>query len=122
MVNFFLTYGSDIATPLIRIGNFVGLMTTMLISMGIIFQIPVVLFFLSKIGLVSYDLLAKQRRYMIVVAFILGAIITPTFDPLPQALVALPIIVLYEVSIWIVKFGGKKKDEAAELGLDSSEG
>ena len=59
---------------------------------------------------------------MIVIAFILGAIITPSFDPLPQALVAAPIIVLYEISIWLAKFGNRRRnDSSAELGLDSSE-
>ena len=119
-MDFLLGFGSDIATPYIRIGNYVSLMLSLLFWMGVIFEMPVVLFFLSKIGAVSSELLARYRRYAIVVAFILGAIITPTFDPINQSLVAAPIIVLYEASIWLSKLAGRGRRRAeAELELDA---
>ena len=102
-VHFLLTFGSDVATPLIRIGNYVNLMLRLLFWMGVLFETPVVLFFLAKIGVVTPEFLARHRRYAVVVAFILGALITPTFDPINQALVAIPVIVLYEISIWLTK-------------------
>ena len=108
-VKFLLNFGSDVATPYIRISNYAGLMLRLLFWMGIVFETPVVLFFLSKIGIVNSEFLAKQRRYAILIAFVLGAIITPTFDPINQTLVALPIIGLYESGIWITKFSGRKK-------------
>ena len=111
-VKFLLTFGSDIATPLIRIGNYIGLMLSLLFWMGLVFEIPVVLFFLARIGVVTSEFLARKRRYAIVVAFILGAIITPTFDPINQSLVAIPIIVLYEVGIWLAKLGGRRRSAA----------
>ena len=92
-VHFLLSFGSDIATPYIRIGNYVSLMMSLLLWMGVVFETPIVLFFLSRIGIVTPRQLGRQRRYAIVVAFILGALITPTFDPINQTLVALPIIV-----------------------------
>ena len=110
-VKFLLNFGSDVATPYIRISNYAGLMLRLLFWMGIVFETPVVLFFLSKIGIVNSKFLAKQRRYAILIAFVLGAIITPTFDPINQTLVALPIIALYESGIWITKFSGRKKVE-----------
>lgn len=113
MVNFLLNFGSDVATPLISIRSYVNLMLRLLFWMGLIFEIPVVIFFLAKLGLVSYEGLARQRRYAIVVAFILGAVITPTFDPLNQALVAGPIIVLYEASVWLAKLAGRGKRRSA---------
>lgn len=108
-VHFLLSFGSDIATPYIRIGNYVSLMMSLLLWMGVVFETPIVLFFLSRIGLVTPQQLGRQRRYAIVVAFILGALITPTFDPINQTLVALPIIVLYEVGIWLAKIGAKQR-------------
>ena len=121
-VKFLLSFGSDIATPYIRIGNYAGLMLTLLFWMGIVFEIPIVLFFLSKIGVVNSRFLARQRKYAVVVAFILGAIITPTFDPVNQTLVALPIIVMYEIGIWLAKLGGRGRQTAAEkLTLDTEE-
>ena len=119
-VKFLLTFGSDLATPYIRIGNYANLMLTLLFWMGIIFETPVVMFFLSKIGVVNYRFLSRQRRYAVVVAFILGAIITPTFDPINQSLVAVPIIVMYEAGIWLARLGGRGRRAASrELELDT---
>ena len=119
-VGFLLSFGSDVATPYIRIGNYVNLMISLLFWMGIVFETPVVMFFLSKIGVVKAEFFAKQRRYAVVVAFILGALITPTFDPVNQALVAAPIVVLYEVGIWLAKLAQRgHKQPALELEIDA---
>ena len=106
-VKFLINFGSDIATPMIRIGNYVNLMLSLLFWMGIIFELPVVLFFLARIGAVKPRFLSKNRRWAIVIAFILGALITPTLDPVNQIFVAAPIIVLYEVGILLAKIGFK---------------
>ena len=119
-VKFLLSFGSDVATPYIRIGNYTSLMITLLFWMGIVFETPVVTFFLSKIGVVTSQFLARQRRYAVVVAFVLGAVITPTFDPINQTLVALPIIVMYELGIWLAKLGGRGRRTASrDLKLDT---
>ena len=110
-VRFLLSFGSDVATPFIRIGGYTSIMLTLLFWMGIVFETPVVTFFLAKIGVVSGNFLAKQRRYALVASFVLGAIITPTFDPINQGLVAIPIMVMYELGIWLARLGerGRKK-------------
>ncbi len=94
-------------------------MLTLLFWMGIVFETPVVAFFLSKIGLVTPRFLARNRRYAVVIAFVLGAIITPTFDPINQSLVALPIIVMYELGIWLAKLGYRGRESSRELTLDT---
>ncbi len=117
-VEFLLSFGSDVATPYIRIGNYTSLMLTLLFWMGIVFETPIVAFFLSKIGIVTPRLMSRNRRYAVVVAFLLGAIITPTFDPINQTLVALPIIVMYELGILLARLGGRGRQRASgELGL-----
>lgn len=110
-LNFLLTFGSDIATPMIRIGNYINLVVTLLFWLGVSFQTPLVMFFLSKIRVITPRTLARQRRFAVVVAFILGALITPTFDPVNQSLVAIPIILLYELGIWLARLArlGEKK-------------
>ena len=119
-VRFLLSFGDEVATPYIRIGGYVNLMLTLLFWMGIVFETPVVLFFLSRIGVVNSAFLARHRRYAVVIAFVLGAIITPTFDPINQSLVALPIIVLYEASIWLTKIGGRRKRQPTQdMELDT---
>tara|TARA_Y100001947_G_scaffold110345_1_gene94789 strand:+ start:162 stop:920 length:759 start_codon:yes stop_codon:yes gene_type:complete len=118
MVTFLLTFGSDVATPYIRIGNYVNLMLSLLFWMGIIFETPVVIFFLAKIGVVTPRFLARQRRWAVVAAFILGAIITPTFDPINQTFVAAPIIILYELGIWLAKLAYRGRPEP-DMNLDT---
>jgi len=103
ILNFLLTFGQDIATPMIRIGNYTNVVVTLIFWMGIIFETPLVMFVLAKVGIVTSANFAKGRRFAILAAFILGAVITPTFDPLNQTLVAAPLIVLYEVGVWLSK-------------------
>jgi len=100
---FLLTFGGDIAVPMIRIGNYINLVVTLLFWMGVVFETPLIMFTLAKVGIIQANTFAKGRRLAVVVAFLLGAIITPTFDPVNQTLVALPLIFLYEIGIWMAK-------------------
>ena len=117
-INFLLSFGGDVATPLIRIGSYVTLITTLLFWMGLIFELPIVIFFLTRIGVINTRWLGRQRRWAILLAFVLGALITPTFDPINQSLVAGPVIVLFEVGYWLAKLGERGKarrdDKAAQ--------
>lgn len=110
-INFLLTFGSELATPLITIGSYVGLMISMMFWMGLIFELPIVMFFLAKIRLIDSKSLGRQRRWAILAAFVLGAIITPTFDPVTQSMVAGPIIVLFEAGLWLAKLAERGRDE-----------
>lgn len=107
--NFLITFGSDIATPQIRIGSYISIITRLLLAIGLVFELPVITTFLARLGIITSKWLADKRRITVLVAFILAAIITPTFDPVNQTLVAIPIIVLYEMSIWLAKIFGRKK-------------
>ena len=109
-INFLVNFGGDIAEPTIRVGNYVNLVVMLLFWMGVVFETPVIMFLLAKLRVVSSSGFAKWRRHWIVVAFVLGALITPTFDPINQTLVAGPLIVLYEAGIWLSKLAGKKKE------------
>jgi sec-independent protein translocase protein TatC len=108
-LNFLLTFGGSIARPLITVGNYVSIIIRLLFSLGLVFEIPVVIFFLSKMGIVTPSWLAQKRKFALIAAFILGAAITPTIDPINQVLVAGPIIVLYELSIWLSKLARPKE-------------
>jgi len=119
-MKFLITFGSDIATPQIKIGNYISLVTRLLLAIGLVFEMPVVTTFLARIGVISSQWLARKRKIAILIAFILGAIITPTFDPINQTLVAIPLIVLYEISIWLAKIFQKKR--AIAIAAESSTG
>ncbi len=110
-LHFLLTFGGDIATPLIRISNIINLMIRLLFWMGLAFETPLVMFLLASLGIASASSLGRFRRYWVVVAFILAAMITPTVDPVNQALVAGPLLVLYELGIllaWLAGRSGRK--------------
>ncbi len=108
-LNFLFTFGSDIAQPMIKVGNYVSVLTSLLFWVGMCFEIPIILFFLSKIGVIKPEWLSKFRKVAYIVALIIGAAITPTLDPVNQSLVAIPIIVLYEFGIILAKIARRKK-------------
>ena len=107
--SFLLSFGSDIAVPQIKIGNYVSVITRLLLAIGLVFEMPVVLTFLARIGIVSSKWLAGKRKIAILLSFVMAAIITPTFDPVNQSLVAVPLILLYEIGIWLAKLVERKK-------------
>ncbi len=110
---FLITFGSEIATPQIKIGNYISIITRLLLTIGLVFELPVLTTFLARIGIIKAKWLASKRRVAIIFAFILAAIITPTFDPINQSLVAIPLIVLYEMSIWLARIFQKRTAGAA---------
>ena len=118
-INFLITFGSDIAAPQIKIGNYISIITRLMLAIGLVFEMPVVTTFLARIGIVKAKWLADKRRTAIIVAFILAAVITPTFDPINQVLVAVPLVLLYELSIWLAKLVQRKKDEEVESPPDA---
>jgi sec-independent protein translocase protein TatC len=111
-IRFLYTFGSDIATPQIIIGNYVSIVTRLLLAIGLVFEMPVLTTFLARMGIVKPEWLSSKRKLAIIGAFILAAIITPTFDPINQSLVAIPLVVLYEISIWLAKLAYRRKKAA----------
>ena len=117
---FLLTFGSEIALPQIKIGNYVSIVTRLLLTVGLVFEMPLLTTFLARIGIITPRWLASKRRAAIILSFILAAMITPTIDPVNQTLVAAPLVVLYEMSIWLAKLVAKKRTKE-ELPLPASD-
>jgi sec-independent protein translocase protein TatC len=105
---FLISFGSGIATPEIRVGNYISVVARLLLAIGIVFEMPVITTFLARVGVLKPKWLSDHRKTAIIFAFILAAIITPTFDPINQSLVAIPLIILYEMSIWLARLVYKK--------------
>jgi len=95
--------------PLLTMREQLTLVLAMMLGFGLVFEIPVIIAFLAMIGLVTPEFLAKYRRHAIIVNVILAAIITPTGDPFNLAIMAVPMIVFYEVGILVARVVGKKK-------------
>ena len=104
-MRFLFTFGTEVAVPMIRIGNYMDVVTSLLFWMGLIFELPLVFFFLARLGVVTSKRLFRYWRYSVVVAFLLCAAITPTGDTINQSLVAASIVVLYGVGILLAKVG-----------------
>lgn len=110
-LNFLTSWMSDIAHPEIRISDYVNIVTRLIISVGFVFETPIIIMFLARMGLVSPQWLARRRRLWIILAFVISALITPTFDPINQTIIALPLIILLELSIILARFVYRKRDE-----------
>ena len=116
---FLFTFGDNVATPAVRIGSYMNVVTSLLFWMGLIFEIPLVMFILARMGAVTSRFLSRFRRYALILAFVLGAIITPTLDPINQTLVAAPIVILYEFGILLAKFGQKLRSGNKKLMIEA---
>lgn len=113
-LHFLLGIGGSNLQPLISAGKYVSFTTGLILACGIIFLLPVFVFFLARCGLVTAGFLRRYYPYAVVAIFIIAAAITPTTDAFNMMIVAIPLLVLYEVSIWIAFFSqvkSKPKDD-----------
>ena len=110
-IHFLSTYEiSPEVTNQINIRSYIGTLTSVCLATGLVFELPILAFFATKIGLITPKFLRKYRKHSIVVIFIIAAIITPP-DVFSQTLVAIPLLILYEVSIFISARVMKQKDK-----------
>lgn len=112
ITGFLLTFGSEIVTIQPKIRSYISVVTRLLLVVGLVFEMPVVTTFLARLGIIKPKWLADRRKAAIIIAFILAAIITPTIDPINQSLVAAPLVVLYEISIWLARLVYKREPRA----------
>lgn len=114
MLNFFSAFTpSDVVENKWSISEYLSTVTGAIITGGLIFELPMLCFFLGKIGILTPQFMRKYRRHSIVVVLIAAAIITPTPDPLTQLIFAVPLYILFEVSIFVVAYARKGRDAKA---------
>jgi len=102
------SFASDFIKPLPSMKEYFSLATSLLLAFGVIFETPVLIFFLAKVGIVTYKMLLRFQKYAIVLAFIIAALLTPTPDIFNQSMMAVPLLILYEIGIIIAWAVGKK--------------
>ena len=107
---FFLGFASEIIRPLPSMREYLSFASKLLLAFGLVFELPLVITFLAKLGMVSVSFLKKNRKYALLLFFVGAAILTPP-DVVTQVMMALPLILLYEISIIGARIFGKKKSE-----------
>jgi sec-independent protein translocase protein TatC len=108
---FFVEFSTDSLRPMFTMREYLSFALKLLLAFGVSFQLPVFIFFMTKVGIVDSRLLAKQRRYAILIIFVAAAVLTPSPDAFTQIIMAIPLMILYEMSVFIAKFAEKKKKE-----------
>lgn len=115
IIRYVLAFGNDIVEANIASNEYLSFFIRIMLAFGFVFELPVMAFFLGKIGLITDNTLKRSFRYAVVIIFIIAAIVTPP-DVISQLLLALPMIILYVVAIIILKFVNpeKKQDEVLQ--------
>jgi len=108
-LNFFSSFGTQKIENIIAINEYISFIISVILGAGIVFELPMASWFLAKLGLLTPSFMRKFRRHAIVAIFVLAAILTPGTDPVSQIILAVPLMVLYEISIWICKVAQKKE-------------
>ena len=105
---FFLSFSNDSIQALPSVKQYFSFSIKLLFAFGLVFELPVIVFFLTKIGIVTPELMKRKRKYAILMTFIMAAILTPP-DVITQLMMAGPLILLYEISILVAKMAARKK-------------
>ena len=102
-VRFFMGMGSDALAPMFTLHQYFDFMLSILLPFGAVFELPLVLVVLARFGIVTSAFMRSKRKHIILWAFVLGALLTPP-DVFTQTMIALPLILLYELSYYVVKY------------------
>lgn len=117
---FFMGFATDTIVPMISVEEYLSFALKLLLAFGLVFEMPLFAYFLSRFGILTPDLMRRSRRYAILAIFIVAAILTPP-DVFSQCLMALPMLVLYEVSIYVSAMAYKKKEDKKSDDEDKEE-
>jgi len=118
-VEFLLEFGSDSLVPMITVSRYVSFVGWMVLGFGVVFEMPVVVFLLGRLGVVSAEGLRRRRRLIVVAILIVSAIITPSPDVFSQLLLAGPLYVLFDLSVVVVALTGRQGIPAPQPTSDS---
>ena len=113
-LDFLLNYKTQYVKPMISVGNYMDFCLKFILAFGLVFELPMLIVVLARMGIVSVQTLAKNRKYAVLAAFIIAAVLTPTPDAFNQTLMALPMILLYEIGIIAARIFGTRKAPIAQ--------
>ncbi|MGN1367470.1 MAG: twin-arginine translocase subunit TatC [Aristaeellaceae bacterium] len=112
-VDFFLVSGENLATPMLSIDKYIGFLFGFVVPFGVAFELPVILYITSSMGLTNYQMLASKRKYIILGVVVVAAVLTPP-DVVSQVMLAIPILLLFEIGLLITRLVHPRTDKAEE--------
>ncbi len=113
---FLVGYNNEFLTSLPAVSEYFSLAIRLLLAFGVIFEMPLFMVFLAKVGIVDVDFLTRNRKYAVLINFIIAALLTPTPDVVNQMMMGVPLMVLYEISVVAVRLFGRKGFSGFESG------
>ena len=111
-LKFLLNFGSEVIDNQLRASEYLSFVTLFIVGMGVIFEMPVLIYALIRLGVVQRSWLTSRRRYVFLISFVIAAVITPTPDPFNQTLVAVPMYLLFELGLLLARLGGAPRAAA----------
>jgi sec-independent protein translocase protein TatC len=114
MLQFFANLQTKDIKPMISFGNYVGFITTILLCFGLVFETPILMILLTRFGIIKVKFFTENRKYIILIIFVVAAVVTPP-DIISQILLAVPMILLFEIGIILSKLALRKKAKQAAL-------
>jgi sec-independent protein translocase protein TatC len=111
-LKFLINFGSEVIDNQLRASEYLSFVTLFIVGMGVVFEMPVLIYALIRIGIVQRSWLTSRRRYVFLLSFVIAAVLTPTPDPFNQTLVALPMYLLFELGLLLARFGGARRAAA----------
>ena len=110
-----LNFSSGQFTVMLRVDQYVSFISLFLLAFGVVFELPVVMMLLAWAGIIDYKKMAKVRKYAVLVEAVVAMVITPSQDPISMMLMLVPLVVLYEVGIWLSRITARQKARRREL-------
>jgi sec-independent protein translocase protein TatC len=114
MITFMQSFLADLVENRWTIESYVSFVTFVMFWMGILFQMPLVIFFLAKLNVVTAKQLGQARRWAIMASAVVAAVVTPSHDPINMIILMIPLVVLYELGVFLARFAQPKEQEGAE--------
>jgi sec-independent protein translocase protein TatC len=115
MLQFFATFGTPGIQNMIAVSEYIGFVMQLVLLSGLIFELPMVSYFLARLGILTPAFMRHYRRHSIIVILIVAAVVTPTTDPFTMAIFSVPMLVLYEVSIFVAAIAQRRRSAASTV-------
>lgn len=119
-LKYLMSFGNEHMQPMLSVGKYFNFVIMLTLALGVVFELPLVMLLLNKIGIINYKMLAKKRKYVMLMIVIITAVLTPTPDAFTLLAVALPLILLFEISLAIMFISSKISKPRSDKSEQSS--